>query len=61
MGTLPTRTESSVPAAITDAQGFPFIMPCKFCNSTGKVSDVSKWPPVAPCPGCHGAGVHVLR
>lgn len=56
-----TSSGSTVPAAITDAQGFPFIVTCKFCNGTGSVPDVSKWPPQAVCPGCKGAGVHVLR
>jgi len=46
---------------ITDPQGFPFIVTCKFCKGTGSVPDASQWPPQAVCPGCKGAGVHVLR
>lgn len=48
-------------ARITDPQGYPFIVTCKFCKGTGSVPDVSQWPPQAVCPGCKGAGVHVLR
>jgi DnaJ-class molecular chaperone len=39
---------------------YAVTVPCKHCNGTGSVQDVSQWPPFAVCPGCKGAGVHVL-
>jgi len=35
-------------------------VPCRHCDGTGSVPDVSQWPPKAVCPGCKGAGVHLL-
>lgn len=38
-----------------------FQVPCKHCNGTGSVQDISKWPPFDVCPGCKGAGVHIIK